>query len=141
MKVPEPRKLKSGTWFIQLRLDGVSVPVTASTAKECKHQAELIKAEHNTGKRAVERAKPTLSVAIDKYIEKRKNVLSPSTIDGYKRIQRNRFKGMMDEPITADGWQEAVNEEARDASPKTVRNAYRFIVSVLTENGIHGKRV
>lgn len=141
MKVPEPRKLKSGTWFIQMRLNGVSVPVTASTAKECKRRAELIKAEHRAGKRAAEHAKPTLRASIDKYIEKRKNILSPSTIDGYKRIQKNRFKGMMDKPLTPDGWQEAVNEEAKDASPKTVRNAYRFIVSVLTENGITPNKV
>lgn len=46
MKVPEPKKLPSGNYFIQLRLNGVSVPVTRPTAKECKREAELIKSEH-----------------------------------------------------------------------------------------------
>ena len=45
MKVPEPRHLPSGSWFIQMRLNGVSVPVTAPTKKQCIHEAEVIKAE------------------------------------------------------------------------------------------------
>lgn len=138
MKVPTPRKLKSGTWFIQLRLDGVSVPVSASTATECKRQAELIKAEHRAGKRTVKGYTPTLRKAIDNYIEARQNILSPSTIDGYRRIQKNRFQSVMDKPISDKGWQALINaERANGASSKTIRNAYRFIVSVLAENGIH----
>ncbi len=35
MKVPKPRKLTSGTWFIQMRLGGESVPVSAATRTEC----------------------------------------------------------------------------------------------------------
>ena len=46
MKVPEPRKLKSGTWFIQLRLGGESIPVSALTRSDCIKQAQLIKAQH-----------------------------------------------------------------------------------------------
>lgn len=96
MKVPEPRKLKSGSYFIQLRLNGVSVPVTARTAKECKRQAELIKAEHRAGKRVVQEHKsdPTLGQAIDAYIASRRNVLSPSTIRGYEMIRRHRFQSV-----------------------------------------------
>lgn len=141
MKVPEPRKLPSGTWFIQLRLDGVSVPVTASTSTACKRQAELIKAEHRAGKRTQRHDMPTLRTAIDNYINTRANVLSPSTVDGYRRIQRNRFQAIMDKPITGDGWQKAINNEAAICSPKTLRNAYRFVVSVLTDNGIQPGKV
>lgn len=35
MKVPKPRKLTSGTWFIQMRLGGESVPVSAATRTGC----------------------------------------------------------------------------------------------------------
>ena len=38
MKVPAPRKLPSGSWFIQLRLGGESIPVTAATAKDCTRE-------------------------------------------------------------------------------------------------------
>ena len=52
MKVPEPRKMSSGNYYIQLRLGGVSIPVTAPTAAECKRQAALIKAEQRHAVRA-----------------------------------------------------------------------------------------
>ena len=43
MKVPEPRKLKSGTWFIQMRLGGESIPVSAPTRTECiKQNANIL---------------------------------------------------------------------------------------------------
>ena len=53
MKVPEPRKLKSGTWFIQLRLGGESIPVSALTRSDCIKQAQLIKAQHRADAREV----------------------------------------------------------------------------------------
>lgn len=142
MKVPEPRKLKSGTWFIQMRLNGVSVPVTASTEKECRDIARAIKAEHKAGMREIKAKGPTLYQAIDSYIDKRRNTLSPSTIDGYKRIQKNRFKEAMDKRITEiKGWQGICDREAKICSPKTLRNAYRFVTSVLAENGVHAEKV
>ena len=139
MKIPEPRKLKSGTWFIQLRLNGISVPVTGSTKTECQNAAALIKAEHKAGKRMISEKKklPTLSAAIDSYIEKRKNTLSPSTITGYRRIQSGRFKDSMNRPIDQlTDWQVICDREALLCSPKTLKNAFRFICSVLKENGI-----
>lgn len=144
MKVPKPRKLPSGNWFIQLRLNGVSVPVTAATERECKRQAELIKAEHRAGKREVAKAAadPTLRQAMDAYIEKRKNTLSPSTIDGYRRIQKNRFQAYMDRPLSGlKDWQEICDREAKLCAPKTLRNAYRLVVSVLSENGVAAQKV
>jgi len=138
VKVPEPRKLKSGTWFIQLRLDGVSVPVTASTAKACKHKAELIKAEHRAGKRRIERSEdgPTLEKVLTDYISKREAVLSPSTIRGYNAIKKTRFQKAMDKPISKIDWQAAVNDEAKaGASPKSIKNAWGLVRSALKENG------
>ena len=41
MKVQKARKLPSGSWFIQLRLDGKSIPVTERTEKECIRAAQL----------------------------------------------------------------------------------------------------
>lgn len=139
MKIPEPKKLPSGNYFIQLRLYGKSVPVTAVSAKECKRQAELIKAEYQAGRRVVGvyGEKISLADAIDRYIDKRSNVLSPATIQGYKVIQRNYFQNEMGKLI--DGrinWQAAINREAQRLSSRTVRNAWMFIAAVLKENEI-----
>jgi integrase len=134
MKVPEPRQLKSGNWFIQLRLGGQSVPVTASTKTACIHTAQLIKAEHRAGKRVVaEKKAPTLRQAIDAYITERSNVLSPSTIVGYRDIQRNRFQAYMDLPLDKINWQQAVNKEGK--SPKTIKNALGLMRTVSRLNG------
>lgn len=144
MKVPEPRKLSSGNWFIQLRLNGESVPVTAPTAKECKDAAALIKAEHRVGKRAQNLigADKTLTQAIDDYIAARSNTLSPSTIRGYFTIRNNRFKGVMDKKLKdITDWQKICNNEAKLCSAKTLKNSYRFIVSVLSENGVQPQKV
>lgn len=141
MKVPEPRKLKSGSYFIQLRLNGVSVPVTAPTAKECKRQAELIKAEYRANKRVIQAQEEniTLRDAISKYIAERSNSLSPSTLNGYECIKKTRFKSVMGKPINSiTNWQKLCNAEATLCSPKTLRNAWGLILSVLKENGIEG---
>lgn len=135
MKVPKARKLPSGNWFIQLRLGGESVPVTAATEKLCVREATAIKAEYLAGKRAPKTAEPsvTLTAAIDAYIDSKSNTLSPSTIGGYRVIQRGRFQGAMKRDvykIAPTEWQEIVNAEAAICGPKTLRNAYFFVKSV-----------
>lgn len=93
MKIPEPRKLKSGKYFIQLRLGGESISVTHLSEKESKRQAGLVKAEYLAGKRMMTKqeapAAQTLGEAIDRYIKTRDNILSPSTIRGYQTIRNN----------------------------------------------------
>ena len=134
MKVPEPRKLKSGTWFIQLRLNGVSVPVTADTKTECRRQAELIKAEHRTGKKALSKnaRSVTLDDAVEAYIQSRRDVLSPATIRGYEIIRRNRFRDQAEARLSDISWQKAISAEAKLCGPKTLRNAWGLMVSVLS---------
>lgn len=143
MKVPKARKLKSGNWFIQLRLGGESIPVTARTEKGCTRQAQFVKAEYMAGKREnppvadSDAAKlPALGDAIDAYIANRDAVLSPSTIRGYKTIRKTRFTNMMDQSlsnISDDEWQTVRNAEAKLCSAKTLKNAWGFIAPVLLD--------
>lgn len=140
MKVPKARKLPSGAWFIQLRLGGESIPVTARTEKECIRQAQFVKSEYLAGKRKepeLEAQKlPTLGEAIDNYIDLRSNVLSPATIRGYDGIKRNRFKALMGRSLSdipMEEWAMACNKEATLCSAKTLKNAWGFIGSVYKE--------
>ena len=142
MKVPKAKKLKSGTWFIQLRLGGESIPVSAQSETACIKEARAIKAEYLAGKRnqieEVEKL-PTVKEMIDSYIESKSNILSPSTIRGYRTIQKNRFSSLMDlsaSDITNADWIEACNKEAASCSAKTLVNSWRFIATVLRQNGI-----
>ena len=135
IKVPTARQLPSGKWFVQLRIQGRSIPITRDTQKEVIAEAMAIKAGVIKAQKTPASSK-TLTQAIDEYITNRENVLSPSTIAGYRVIQRNRFKALQKAKICdIDNvrWQKAVNQEARTVSAKTLKNAVFFVQSVIAD--------
>ena len=137
MKTPKPRKLAGGQWFIQLRLNGVSIPVSAATEKECTRQAALIKAEYQSGKRKIQKIDMTIGEAIDAYIVKYEAVLSPATVRGYASIRKNRFPGYMDTPIKEiRDWQEMINNELKTKSEHTVKNGWGAVTAALGDLNI-----
>lgn len=139
MKLPKPRKLPSGNWFIRLRLGGQEIGVTRPTERDCINAARLLKAEYKAGKRYDQSKEKslTLSQAINQYISDRKNVLSPATIRGYRTIQKNRFKNVMQIEINhIQNWQKIINDEATLCSAKTLKNAWGFVLSVLRKSGV-----
>ena len=72
--------------------------------------------------------------AAGKYIESKRNILSPTTIRGYNAAVRSiseNFNGQNVHDITALDVQAEINRLARNRSPKTVRNYHGFISSVL----------
>lgn len=134
IRVPEPTRLPSGRWRIQLQIDGRRLSVTEDDPKECQAKAVALKA--GLIEQAAKPNRITLRAAIDKYIDSRSAVLSPSTIRGYRVIQRNRCKELMERPvseITKDMLQRAVNADARRLSAKSVINSYLFITTVICQ--------
>lgn len=134
MKIPKARKLPSGSWFVRVTVDGKVISITKPTEKEAVAEAVAIKAGTKKAQKAP--AAMTLSKAIDRYIERRMNIISPSTIRGYRCIQRQRFQAYMKTEISRmnkEKWQRVVNQEAKLCSPKTLKNAWGFISSVLAE--------
>ena len=84
---------------------------TAPTKQEAEYMAAEFKYNRN---RAREPSKWTLGEAIDKYIELKRPVLSPSSIYRYEKIRKSSFQGIMDVPlsrITSIMLQQAVNDE------------------------------
>lgn len=145
MNVPKPRKLSSGNYFIQMRLGGESVSVTAPTSKECIREASYKKAEYLAGKRiptkAPEKLDPVLSLndAIKEYCESKSNILSPATIRGYHNIRKNQLKSIMDKNVydlvklDDEAWQKIVNEESAKYSAKTVKNSISFCKTIIQQ--------
>ena len=138
MKIPTPRKLKSGNYFIQLRLNGVSVPITAASATECRRRAELIKAQHLAKASVISKGSDMIiGDAIDEYISNNSNTLSPSTLRGYSIMRRNRFRSVIDKPFSrVKNWQRIINDEAATCSAKTLKNAWGLISAVMRSNDI-----
>ena len=144
MKVPEPRKLPSGTYFIQLRLGGESVSISAPTRRECIQQAQLKKAEHRAGKRKASPQNITLREAMNVYIDQKRASLSPSTIQGYEKIRDQYFQSLMPLPLrkididivdAAIYAEEArVSRRGKPLSAKTICEAWHLISTVLRRN-------
>lgn len=133
MKIPSARKLPSGRWFIRVSVDGKSYNGTFDTEKQAVAWAAQVK---NDAKSIRPTGRMTLTAAIDKYIDVRSGLLSPSTVRGYRIIQKNRFQNMMTRDIfsaTEAEWRRAVALDAKRYSGKTVINSWRFISSVITE--------
>ena len=133
MKIPKAKKLPSGSWFIRLRLGGEEICITEATEKAAIRQATLIKAEHRAGVRqARTKDERTVRQVIDAYIDSRRGVLSPSTINGYAAIARTRFQSIMSLPAAnVKDWQKVVSDEAKLCAAKTLKNAWGFLASCL----------
>lgn len=137
IKVPTARQLPSGKWFVQLRIDGESISITRDKEDQAIAEALAIKKGILKAKKTP-KTSPTLYAAMDDYISQRENILSPSTIAGYKVIQRNRFKQLHKvriSEISATKWQKAVNAEAKTISAKTLKNSAMFVQTVIAEAG------
>lgn len=132
--------MKSGSWFIQMRLNGVSVPVTASSEKECRYQAQLIKAEYKAGKREIQSTNKTditLNDLLSNYNKKYESVLSPATIRGYEIVRKHRFPDYMNKSVKSiKDWQEMINAELKTKSEHTVKNGWGCVSAALRDAGI-----
>lgn len=128
------KKLPSGSWRVQIQINGKRHSITRKTKKE----AEL--AALKCSQTALSAPDCALGDLIDKYISDRANLLSPSTRERYERIRQDYFTRLMHLPlkdITEKRLQIEVNEMARTYAPKTVRTAYGLISSTLKANGVH----
>lgn len=78
--------------------------------------------------------KLTVASAMDQYIESKSAILSPSTIHSYKIIRRNSLLSLQKlqvKHVTQELVQIAINQEAMNKTPKTVRNIHGFLSAVL----------
>lgn len=133
IKIPEPFQIPSGKWRIILRAEGISK--TFDTADEARVWAKATRAGYIEQRAKL--PKMTVGQAVDKFIAENSNVLSPSTIRGYKTIRKNRFQSLMGEDISANiNWSAAINREAVEVSAKTVANAWRLITAALKAVGV-----
>lgn len=131
---PRPRELPSGAWRCETMVNGERISVvdedpTVAHAKIIAIKAGLIEAAKSPDRIA-------LGAAVDRYIESKDAILSPSTIAGYRKIQRNDFAPLASinlSDITQERVQRWVNSLAKEKSSKSVRNAHGLLTAVLAE--------
>ena len=136
---PRPALLPSERWRCQFYVNGKRNSVTADTPEEAHAQAVALRAgllQESADRTEQKKGNLTLADAIDLFIQSRENVLSPSTINGYKEIKRNRFQSLQKmtvRDIDEQDLQQAINEDAKTVSHKTIKNALGLVASVLSE--------
>ena len=112
---------------------------TAPTKKEAEYLATQYIMEKEERNR-IPKNKGIFSDELEKYIVTKEAVLSPSTIRGYRNIQKmlkekyTKFCNLKISDITQEDVQTVVSSLSKTKSPKTVRNYHGLISSVLGSN-------
>ena len=111
---------------------------TAPTKKEAEYKSSEYLIQKNEKKRPEN--KSTFDKELENYIITKEAVLSPSTIRGYRNIQRMltehypAFCKMKLSDIDQKDVQNMISDLSKTKSPKTVRNYHCLISSVLGSN-------
>lgn len=135
IKVPTPKQLPSGNWNIVLRAEGQSV--TEPTRELCLARARAIRAGFLEAKADRAARGLTLGEAIDAYLDKYSEALSPSTVRGYSMIRKVRFPQKINAPLSdISGWQAEIDAAKKQYAPKTVLNSWGLVCTVMRENGV-----
>lgn len=132
------KKLPSGSWRCQVYdyTDENGKRHYQSFTGKTKREAEHLAAEYaNTKQKRPEILKVTVGKALDNYIEIKSNVLSPSTIRGYRALRRNYYSSIQSlllENLTQEVIQIWVNSLATEKDAKTVKNAHGLLSAMLS---------
>ena len=111
---------------------------TAATKKEAEFQATQYMMQKDQRKQ--QKTENKFCDELNKYISGKEAVLSPSTIKGYKNIERmlsknyTEFYNMKISDIEQEHVQKLISNLAKSKSPKTVRNYHGLISAVLGSN-------
>ena len=130
------KKLPSGNWRVLVYAGKEhGKPKYKSFTAPTRREAEAKAATYTLDRKDRENGKITVREAIDRYIQSKETVLSPSTVRGYRIIYRNNLQSIMDlklESLTQEKIQKAISEEAKTHKPKTIRNIHGLLSSALT---------
>ena len=136
--MPYTKKMPSGNWKCQYRVDGKYRCVTAPTKKEA--QLRALEDQLRT-KRELERGL-TVAQAVRRYIDSRDEILSPSTIQAYDKyldnhIAPNAISGKLLRDLNDADYQQFVNDLAGTVgkrgllAPKTVKNTCKLLEAAV----------
>jgi len=135
----QAKQLPSGKWrcLVYSHTDRTGKKHYRSFTAPTQRKAEKLAQNFQiNGKKEVLDVKPTITVAdaIKRYIGAKTGALSPSTIRGYKALERNYYKDISEKDIyklTSEDMQLFVSSITTKVKPKTVANAYGLLYSSI----------
>lgn len=133
------KKLPSGSWRAQSYdyTDDSGKRHYKSFTAPTRKEAEFMAAEYQVQKKKPSSTDISFSCALENYITNKTPVLSPSTIRGYKNIQKvfledfKNFCLLQINDITHDDIQKVINIDSDKRNPKTVRNHHGLMSAVI----------
>ena len=135
--MPTAKKLPSGNYRVRIfdYTDENGKKIYKSFTAPTKKGAELLAAQYKT---ATQHSDTLLTVkdALDEYINLRRAVLSPSTINSYKSMNNvlnkdyPRFMSMTVKSVKQKDFQGLISDMATKKNPKTVTNYYNLILTI-----------
>lgn len=140
------KKLKSGSWrclayshtervWDPKKKDWTEKRIYESFTAPTKKEAELMAAEFAVTKNVKKRPENmTLYDAIDKYIQIKEGVLSPTTVRTYKSARQTHFEDIGDlsiRDINSSAIQSWISDLSRRLQPKTIKNTYGLLAATL----------
>ena len=129
------KKLPSGQWrtLVYSHTDANGKRKYESFTADTKKESEYLAAEFALNKKARVKGDITFKEARQNYLDTKSNVLSPSTLRGYKQMRT--YFGKIDDikisKLTVKLVQEWINDFSSNHAPKTVSNAYGFFTTVM----------
>ena len=133
------KKLPSGSWRVQFRLNGERISVTAESEDEAIYQAMALKTKREKTVSATKKEK-TVFICVKEYIESKENILSPSSIRGYYIILNNclgYIGNIKIKDLTEKDLQKWVNMNAEKYAPKSVKSQFGLVTAALRQEKIN----
>lgn len=130
------KRLPSGNWRVQVSVTTEGKKIRKSFTDSDKKQAEMAALEWQSKmfKYNEQSSEITLGEAINKYIDSRRNILSPVSIATYEKIKRNYFVELQQRKlsnISQNMLQAEINNLSGRLSPKSVRSIWGLISATI----------
>ncbi len=130
------KKLPSGNWRVQASamVDGKLCKRSFTACDKRQAEAMALDWQQQIFKFNADPTQLTLGEAITKYINNRRNILSPVSIATYEKIQKNYFTLLQQRKLstlTQNALQAEINELSGTLSPKSVRSIWGLISAAI----------
>ena len=137
--MPKAKKLPSGNWRtnVYIGTDAAGKKKFKSFTHPDRKTCEFMASEYQLAakREQLPLSDITFGNAMDRYIESKSNVLSPTTLREYKVCRRNYFKTLAPmklHNITQNDIQIEINDLSSRLAPKTVRNIHGMLSAVFS---------